>query len=46
LSVKTYDGKIIKAYVYSKPVDTKRNSEIDKDPSERYLDILMRTRVA
>ena len=40
VNVKLYDGQIIVATIYSRPNVTERNSEIDKHPTERYLDII------
>lgn len=40
VNVKLYDGQIIVATIYSRPNVKERNPEIDKVPTERYLDII------
>ena len=38
--VKLYDGTIIEASVYTRPNAKARGSEVDKPPTERYIDIM------
>ena len=40
--VKLYDGSIIEASVYTRPNARERNPEVDKPPTERYIDIMVR----
>ncbi len=40
VNVMLYDGQIIVATIYSRPNVKERNPEIDKVPTERYLDII------
>ncbi len=40
VNVKLYDGSIVVGTIYSRPNVKDRNSEIDKPPTERYLDII------
>jgi hypothetical protein len=40
VKVKLYDGSIVDATIYSRPNVTERNPEVDKPPTERYLDII------
>jgi hypothetical protein len=40
--VKLYNNKIVEAFVYSRSADIERNSNVDKPPAERYLDIMIR----
>lgn len=42
IKVKLYDGKIIDAWVYKRQDDCERNKKVDKPPTERYLDIMIR----
>ena len=41
VKVKLYDGTIQDATIYTRPNIIERNSEIDKHPTERYLDIII-----
>ena len=38
---KLQDGTIIEAFVYLRPSDVKRGPEIDKPPTERYLEVMV-----
>ncbi len=40
--VKLYDGSIVEASVYTRPNAQARNPEVDKAPTERYIDIMVR----
>ena len=40
--VKLYDGSIIDATVYTRPNVQARGSDVDKPPTERYIDIMVR----
>jgi len=40
--VKLYDGSIIEASVYTRPNAKARNPDVDKPPTERYIDIMVR----
>ena len=40
--VKLYDGQIVEASVYTWPNAKARNPEVDKPPTERYIDIMVR----
>ena len=37
---KLYDGSVVEATVYTRPIDIERNKEVDFPPSQRYIDII------
>ena len=41
IKVKLYDGTTVDATVYLRSPDSKRGPEIDKPPTERFIDILV-----
>ena len=40
--VKLYDEKIVDATVYTRPNAKTRGADVDKPPTERYIDIIVR----
>jgi hypothetical protein len=40
--VKLYDDSIVEASVYTRPNAKARGSDVDKPPTERYIDIMTR----